>query len=56
MSEKNAIRISDVDKVFNEERDDEVIALSNINLDIKEGEFNIASSYRGSSRTHARIS
>ena len=39
MSEKNAIRINDVDKVFNEERDDEVIALSNINLDIKEGEF-----------------
>ena len=39
MSEKNAISINDVDKVFNEERDDEVTALSNINLDIKEGEF-----------------
>ena len=39
MNEKSAININSVDKVFNEAREDEVIALSNIDLDIKEGEF-----------------
>ena len=39
MNEKSAISINSVDKVFNEAREDEVIALSNIDLDIKEGEF-----------------
>ena len=39
MSEKNAISINNADKIFNEGRDDEVVALSNINLDVKEGEF-----------------
>ena len=39
MSEKNAIRINDVDKVFNEERDDEVIAAAD--------EHNIAMVFTG---------